>query len=106
MESWLHMTSMEDWDNTEDGVELSHVNFWTYDGSNNQTSYTLYNAYNGNLSSINRLIAYIYEGNNMISMEDWTHFEDGVESCHAYFWTYDESNNQYHIHFITRTIAT
>ena len=38
------MRFYEDWDNTEDGVELDHANFGHNDESNNQTSYTLYNA--------------------------------------------------------------
>ena len=45
------MTSMEDWDNTEDGSELDHANFWTYDGSNNSDIICTVYAYNSNLSS-------------------------------------------------------
>ena len=93
----FNMVSMEIWDKDEDlGEHLDQAHFWTYDGSNNQTSYTLYNANNGNLySSWTDSTAYIYEGNNMVSMEIWDKDEDlGEHLDQAHFWTYDGSNNQ------------
>ena len=73
----FNMVSMEIWDKSEtEGEHLDEAYFWTYDGSNNQTSYTRYNASSGNLSSSwSDSTAYVFEETDL-SLNDFINIPD------------------------------